>query len=79
MIILVQGPSECSFIFLSFFTDQDVPPATKGYIPELDCLWPGFVVIGNSRVQYNDAFSVWAGLALTHPEYGISVNHIPTK
>ena len=30
--------------FVSFFTDQDVPRATKGYLREPDCLWPGFVV-----------------------------------
>ena len=30
--------------FLSFFTDQDVPQVTKGYVPEPDCLSPGFVV-----------------------------------
>ena len=30
--------------FVSFFTDQDVPPVTKGCLPEPVCLWPGFVV-----------------------------------
>ena len=30
--------------FLSFFIDQDVPPETKGYLPEPDCLGTAFVV-----------------------------------
>ena len=33
----------CSY-FVSFFTEQDVPPATKGYVPKPVCLRPSFVV-----------------------------------
>ena len=30
--------------FTSFFINQDVPLAMKSCVPELICLWPGFVV-----------------------------------
>ena len=33
----------CSY-FVSFFTEQDLPPATKGYVPKPVCLRPSFVV-----------------------------------
>ena len=39
--------------------------------------------MGNPRVArgtlYSNAASGWAGWALAHPEFGVSVNPIPTK
>ena len=42
-----------SLYFLLFFTDQDVPPATKGYVTEPNCLTPVFAVyfVNSGEVQ----------------------------
>ena len=40
---------------------------------------PALTSIIGTQVQFSDTVSGWAGWALAHPEFGASVNPIPTK